>query len=176
MAFTTLVAAAALAAPVLGAVAPTFYAPSTSPFEQSGNYTGKSNGTLVNSAVVPGAAFDRIIHIWLENTDFDTAASAPTFQKLAKDGIIASAYHGVTHPSEPNYIAAVSGDFFGNHDDAYYHIPSNVSTVVDLLEEKNISWASYQENQPWDGYTGFNYTEQNYLNASAGGYGYYVRK
>lgn len=27
-----------------------------------------------------------------------------------------------------------------------------------------------QENMPYDGYTGFNYTEQNYLNTSAGEY------
>lgn len=27
-----------------------------------------------------------------------------------------------------------------------------------------------QENMPYDGYTGFNYTEQNYLNKSAGEY------
>ena len=30
--------------------------------------------------------------------------------------------------------------------------------------------------QPYSGYTGFNYTQPNYLNASAGNYTYYVRK
>lgn len=32
-----------------------------SPFEQSPNYVGKSNGTIVNSPMVPGAQFDRFI-------------------------------------------------------------------------------------------------------------------
>lgn len=77
----------------------------------------------------------------------------------------------VTHPSEPNYIASVSGDFYGLADDDFYcafssvwssrlaasfltdrpiraDIPSNVSTIVDLLEAKNVSWATYQEVRP----------------------------
>ena len=33
----------------------------------------------------------------------------------------------------------------------------SVSTVVDLLEAKNISWASYQENLPQDGYFNYKY-------------------
>lgn len=32
---------------------------------------------------------------------------------------------------------------------------NSISTVIDLLEEKNISWATYQENMPSDGYQGF---------------------
>lgn len=31
----------------------------------------------------------------------------------------------------------------------------SISTVVDLLEEKNISWATYMESMPADGYQGF---------------------
>lgn len=62
------------------------------------------------------------------------------------------------------------------HNDEYYAFPKNVSTYVDLLDQKNISWASYQENMPWDGFTGFNYTQPNYVNPSAGNYTYYVRK
>lgn len=38
-----------------------FTPPSTSPTTQSGNYTGSSNGTLINSPYVRGAAFDRFI-------------------------------------------------------------------------------------------------------------------
>lgn len=77
----------------------------------------------------------------------------------------------MTHPSEPNYVAAVGGDFWGVGDDNLYHIPPkrviflffypspdrprSISTIVDLLEEKSISWAEYQENMPTDGYEGF---------------------
>jgi hypothetical protein len=100
---------------------------------QSANYTGASNSTLKPGPVVPGKAFDRFVQIWLENTDYATAASSPVFQQLAQHGLLLTSYHGVTHPSEPNYIASVGGDFFGMGDDAFYHIPENVSTVVDLL-------------------------------------------
>ena len=48
---------------------------------------------------------------------------------------------------------------------------------MDLLEAKNVSWASYQENAPTDGFEGFNYTEANYVTPSpASNATYYVRK
>ncbi len=82
------------------------------------------------------------------------------FQNLSKEGVLLEAFYAVTHPSEPNYIAAVGGDFFGAHDDNFCgflsdhaiwpqishsdedHIPQNISSVVDLLDAKNISWAT----------------------------------
>ncbi|KAK4057344.1 hypothetical protein OIO90_001410 [Microbotryomycetes sp. JL221] len=158
------------------AIAQSFSPPSTSPLSPSTNYTGSSNSTIQNSGIVPGKVFNRIIQIWLENTDYATAASSPVFQNLTERGLLLSSYYGVTHPSEPNYVASVAGDFFGMADDKFYSIPSNISTVVDLLEEKNISWASYQENMPYDGFTSFNYSEPNYLAPANGNYVYYVRK
>jgi len=40
---------------------------------------------------------------------------------------------------------SVSGDFFGMGSDNNYYLPYNVSSMVDVLEAKNISWASYRE-------------------------------
>ncbi|KAJ6554992.1 phosphoesterase family-domain-containing protein [Mycena vulgaris] len=160
-----------------GAVsAQTFEPPSKGPLVQTANYTGLSNNTLTNKHVVKGKVFNRIIQVWLENTDFETAASTPIFESLAEQGILFTNYKAVTHPSEPNYVAAIGGDFFGMHDDNMYHIPSNISSVIDLLEDKKISWATYQENMPEDGFYGFTYTSQNYGNTSAAPYTYYVRK
>jgi hypothetical protein len=45
-------------------------------------------------------------------------------------------FYAVTHPSEPNYAAVAGGDYFGIGDDALHNIPSQVATVVDILEEK----------------------------------------
>lgn len=56
-----------------------------------------------------------------------------------------------------------------------YYIPNNVSTIVDLLEAKNISWATYQENMPYDAYQS-DFAQTNYFNASLGPYTYYKRK
>lgn len=79
-------------------------------------------------------------------------------------------YYAVTHPSEPNYCAAAAGDYFGMENDDFHSIPANVSTVVDLLDSKGISWAAYQEDLPYAGFLGFNYSNQEtFANA-------YVRK
>lgn len=59
------------------------------------------------------------------------------------------------HPSEPNYIASVGGDNFGDNSDNLNSNPSYVFSVVDLLEDKQISWAEYQEDMPYSGFTGF---------------------
>lgn len=118
---------------------------------------------------VKGKAFDRMAIIWLENTDYDLAAGDPNLAWLAKKGISLTNHFAVTHPSMPNYAAAISGDYYGiNHDDKI-NIPSNVSTLVDLLEDKGISWAEYQEDMPSVGFTG------NYKNPKTGA-NMYVRK
>ncbi|KDQ55437.1 hypothetical protein JAAARDRAFT_159425 [Jaapia argillacea MUCL 33604] len=157
------------------ATAPTFAPPAPAYNQQSPNYIGKNNNTITNGPLVSGRSFDRFINIWLENTDYATAASSSVFQSLIAQGVLMDNFYGVTHPSEPNYIAVAGGDFFGDASDNFRHIPSNISTIVDLLEAKNISWSSYQENMPYAGYTPYNYTQANYLTPGSN-YTYYVRK
>jgi len=48
-------------------------------------------------------------------------------------------------------------------------LPNNVSSLVDLLEAKGISWAEYQEDLPYTGFQGFSKTNANGKND-------YVRK
>ncbi|KAH7908253.1 phosphoesterase family-domain-containing protein [Hygrophoropsis aurantiaca] len=164
-----LVALGVLARPASAAVASTFTAPAAAPTDTSPFYVGASNGTIKNSPLVPGKVFDRFIQIWLENTNYAAAASQPAFRELSAQGITLSSYYGVTHTSEPNYLAAVGGDFWGLYDDNLVAVPSNISTIVDLLDQKDISWSEYMENMPYDGFAGFNYTNPD-------GYTYYVRK
>ncbi len=82
---------------------------------------------------------------------------------------------GHRHPSttnrqDRNYVAVVGGDNFGMDNDDFNQIPANISTVVDLLDTKGISWGEYQEAIPYPGFQGFNYSnQQNYSND-------YVRK
>lgn len=54
----------------------------------------------------------------------------------------------------------MSGDNFGMDNDDFNEIPSNISTIVDLLDTKGISWAEYQEDMPYAGFQGFNYSNQ----------------
>ncbi|KAI1170068.1 acid phosphatase phoa [Nemania sp. FL0916] len=104
---------------------------------------------------VKGKAFDRFVVIWLENTDYDMAINDPNLARIAKKGITLNNHHAVTHPSQPNYIAAVGGDYFGMQNDDFSQVDKNVSTIIDLLEHKGISWAHYQEDQPYSGFQGF---------------------
>jgi acid phosphatase len=62
--------------------------------------------------------------------------------------------------SEPNYAAVVGGDNFGMDNDDFNAFPANISTVVDLLDTKGISWGEYQEALPYAGFQGFNYSNQ----------------
>ncbi|KAL9621672.1 MAG: hypothetical protein Q9160_003925 [Pyrenula sp. 1 TL-2023] len=147
--------------------------------------TAKTNSPTSH---VPGQAFDRIAIIWLENTDYDKAVGDPSSRPkqidfgtsfallaqstsslteilanlayLASKGITLSNYFGVTHPSEPNYVAAIGGDNFGMDNDNFNAVPSNVYTVIDLLEAGGISWSAYQEDLPYSGFEGFSWVNQ----------------
>ncbi len=59
---------------------------------------------------------DHIIIVMLENHGFDQiigSANAPFINSLAKKGLLFTDYHGVTHPSQPNYLALFSGSTQG---------------------------------------------------------------
>ncbi|KAL3448131.1 acid phosphatase PHOa [Aspergillus insuetus] len=109
---------------------------------------------------VKGKAFDRFYQIWLENVDYHNAARNPNQKWLASRGITLTNYYSTGHPSQPNYIAAASGDNYGMDNDYFNHVPANVSTVADLLNLKGISWGEYQEHMPYPGFQGVNYSNQ----------------
>lgn len=114
----------------------------------------------VVSAEVQGKAFNRFITIWLENQDFTKVDANKDILELSKQGILLTEYFGLTHPSQPNYIASVGGDFFGLNHDGFVQIPENVSTVVDLFDTKGISWKGYFEGISGPGYMGEGSTAQ----------------
>jgi len=109
---------------------------------------------------VKGKAFQRYVSIWFENTDFDMAAADPNFAFFAEKGVVLENLFSVTHPSEPNYMATMGGDYYGLDGDPFTQVPQNVSTIADLLEDKGISWSMYQEDMPYTGYQGFDWVNQ----------------
>lgn len=80
---------------------------------------------------------------------------AANFAAFTKKGIQLTNLFAVTHPSEPNYVSVAGGDYFGMDNDDLHNVPENISSIVDLLEERGIAWAEYQEDMPSTGYTGF---------------------
>jgi hypothetical protein len=100
-------------------------------------------------------AVKHIFVIMLENHSKSSViddANAPYITSLAHSGAMAANYYGVTHPSLPNYVAAISGsNWFVNDDN-----PSNRfdhTNLVDQLESNKLTWGAYMESMPSAGYT-----------------------
>jgi phosphatidylinositol-3-phosphatase len=90
--------------------------------------------------------FQHVFIIMMENTGFDTLIgnpSAPFINTAASSFGLASNAFGVTHPSQPNYIAATSGSTNGVADDNDTTI--NVPNIVDQLDAKGKTWKAYMQ-------------------------------
>ena len=103
-----------------------------------------------------GHALNHIFLIMLENHSQSSViddANAPFITSLAHKYAMAANYFGVTHPSEPNYVATISGSNWGVNDDqptnTYDHL-----NIVDQLEQHHLTWAAYMESMPSAGFTG----------------------
>jgi len=96
--------------------------------------------------------FKRVFIVVLENVEFWTMNVNPSMRDLANKGLLLTNYKATTHPSQPNYISMVAGDTMGVTSDGDYDIDGK--NLVDLLEDKQISWKVYQEDYPGDCFTG----------------------
>ena len=90
-------------------------------------------------------AFERIFIIFLENKSEHAVLDNAFMKDLAARGVRLSKYFGVTHPSQPNYIAAIAGMPFVTDDNRH---DINATNIVDLLEAKGVSWKAYMEDLP----------------------------
>ncbi len=98
------------------------------------------------------APFKKVFWITLENTDAEDALKQPFLKKFAQNGVYFNQFYAVTHPSQPNYIAMVSGSRNGIYTDRISTI--NASSIVDSLEAKNLTWKSYADDYPGNCFTG----------------------
>jgi hypothetical protein len=82
----------------------------------------------------------------MENTGYASLIgnpNAPFINSAAVTYGLATNYFGVTHPSQPNYIAATSGSTNGVPDDN--DITINVPNIVDQLESHRKTWKAYMQ-------------------------------
>jgi phospholipase C len=117
-----------------------------------------SNG----SSTIP--RYQHIVEIMMENTSYGTIIGnpvAPNLNALAQKYGLATDYFGVTHPSEPNYVAAVGGDYFGiQDDDQFYCTPALAgtdpncagTTVNHTVEAQSIADQLTAAGKTWKGY------------------------
>jgi phosphatidylinositol-3-phosphatase len=90
--------------------------------------------------------FQHVFVIMMENTRYSSLIgnpNAPWINLAANTYGLATDYHGVSHPSQPNYIAATSGALNGVFDDN--RITIDVPNIVDQIEASGRSWKGYMQ-------------------------------
>jgi len=100
--------------------------------------------------------FTHVVVVVFENHESNAVAGshdAPTFNALGDRYARLTNYHGVTHPSLPNYLALVSGSTHGITDDCTDCIVA-AHSLADTLEAAGKTWKTYAEDLPSPGYTG----------------------
>lgn len=99
---------------------------------------------------------DHVVVVMLENKNASSiigSSKAPYLNSLAKAGASMTASYGITHPSQPNYLALFSGGTRNIDDDSCPHTFSN-DNLGSQLRDANLSFAGYSESLPKTGYTG----------------------
>ena len=88
----------------------------------------------------------KIMTVVLENTNYDAALRQPFLKSLIRRGALLTNFSAEAHPSQPNYIALVSGSTYGVTSDA--NLTLDKPQIGDLLEAKGLSWKVYAEGYP----------------------------
>jgi phospholipase C len=99
---------------------------------------------------------DHVVVVIMENKSFSDIIDnpvAPYINSLAGSGALLSESYGVTHPSEPNYLALFSGSTQGIDDDSCPHTFTNSNLGSELLVA-GLSFGIYCEAMPSIGFTG----------------------
>jgi len=116
--------------------------------------------TAASSSAGPGGSPARIgpRRVWLivmENRSYGQVmgeGDAPFINALAARYGLATDYHGVARPSQPNYLAILSGSTQGVSDDGVHDLDGK--TLLDQLDAAGHSWRVYAENVPPGCYLG----------------------
>jgi phosphatidylinositol-3-phosphatase len=98
----------------------------------------------------PGGDVQHIFVIVLENHSKQSVIGdkyTPYISSLATTYASAGDYFGVTHPSEPNYVAMISGSNWWINDDNPANRFDHVN-LVDELQARHKTWAAYMDAMP----------------------------
>ncbi|MEO5559702.1 MAG: alkaline phosphatase family protein [Dokdonella sp.] len=106
--------------------------------------------------------FDHVVIAIMENTGYSSIIGntngAPYINSLLGSGASFSNAHGVTHPSQPNYLAFFSGQQQGVNDDSCPHDFVGVANLGSQLFGAGLSFTGYSETMPSDAYDGCSYS------------------
>src|SRR5437762_14377023 len=99
---------------------------------------------------------DHVVIVIEENHSYAEiigSANAPYINSLAQQGALFTQSYGVTHPSEPNYLALFSGSTQGVTDDACGYTFSTPNLGRSLIDG-GFTFAGYSEDLPEIGFSG----------------------
>ena len=118
---------------------------------------GSSYGATAEAGGSAAHQLDHVFIIMLENHEADHVIGDPNMPyltSLASQYGVATDYFGVTHTSEPNYIAATSGDNWWVNNDNGWSAGNQYdhTNIVDELSAAHIPWAAYMQAMPSAGY------------------------
>jgi phosphatidylinositol-3-phosphatase len=95
----------------------------------------------------PNLARRHVFVLVLENREYSPNQDPPYLSLLRRQGLLATRYYGISHPSLPNYLALISGTTHGISSDCTDCFVNGTS-LIDQLESKHFSWGAYMEDMP----------------------------
>ncbi|WP_222853789.1 alkaline phosphatase family protein [Fodinicola acaciae] len=121
--------------------------------------TGLAGGASKPVAQVLAAVhrYDHVVIVMHENKNYPDIASgskAPYLKSLASQGALFTQSFGITHPSQPNYIALFSGSTQGVTGDTCPNTFRGKGNLFQQLGAASLSYRGYSEDLPSAGYTG----------------------
>lgn len=96
--------------------------------------------------------FHKIMTVVFENTNYRPTIRQDFFASFAAKGALLSNFHAEAHPSQGNYISMITGSNYGVKDDGVTTV--NAKNIVDILEEKGLTWRVYVEGYPGNCFLG----------------------
>jgi phosphatidylinositol-3-phosphatase len=164
------------APPAPGISSPSPVTPTSSP--TPGVPTSGSPGPAAQTANsgTPGGTpqFKHVYLIVLENEEYGSlvgSANAPFLNGLIAKYGLATNYFGISHPSQPNYLALFSGSTQGVTDDGIHDIAA--TNLADQLEAAHKTWSVFAQDYPGGCFAG---ATQNGAGEGIGAAGSYARK
>ncbi|KAG0214250.1 phosphoesterase family-domain-containing protein [Mortierella sp. GBAus27b] len=115
------------------------------------------------SAAPKGKWFDSIGIIMSENEDFDLTIQQPSYKTLVAEGVLTTNYFGLSHVSEQNYAAIMTGVLDPNIYRGDASTPANLNityaTILDQLKANGLTYKQYTESYPGGCYLGDMYPD-----------------
>jgi acid phosphatase len=113
--------------------------------------------TVARAGVVP--AHDRVVVVVMENKSYNQVRTQPYTMSLMAKGATFTKSFGVSHPSQPNYIALWAGSVLGvtNNNCPATGYPFSAPNLGSACEAAGLTWRAYSENLAAAGSTACSY-------------------